>query len=315
MQTWNFSKDANSYIWKLSLVGDCTPLSHLSQTVLIVDEMRKDLGEKEFGLELDKAAIENQKKKCSSEMDDCYPIIPITSEIEEKQKYWLMLTLSVAILFCSISSLKFFLAKYFEIATFCDTRDWREFSEKVNKKIIIPISGANCEDLCGTTINILFTKIFQINYHLTYCISAYILFSLILKGKKPIWISNVNLLFPIPAHIIGMALFWNKKPLALLVGTFFVGIFSAISIIFISKSSRKIIFSLVLVCCYFGCVKLFFEFAFPYLLDWNTESTLQMLPILKYLIKFIPLTIFKHQIFLRMNNILKILILQPFLLF
>lgn len=55
--------------------------------------------------------------------------------------------------------------------------------------------------------------------------------------------------------------------------------------------------------------------AFPYLLDWDTELTLQMLPTFAYIIKFFGFLFLKHSIFLRMKEISRLTILTLFLFF
>ena len=137
------------------------------------------------------------------------PIKSINSYNDETRNLYLFTSIFS---FFFVSSLKYFIVKRFDIATFCDIRDWTEFSEKVSKNLIKTLEPVDCVEKCNQIQNILLTKVFESNYYFFYCINTYYLAAFVLQEKLKPWILMILAYRSIPTHIIGHTLFWKNNP-------------------------------------------------------------------------------------------------------
>lgn len=198
-----------------------------------------------------------------SELDKLFPIIPIQNSTKKKQISRYLLVILAISLFYFQTTLKLLVAKHLGLATFCDVRDWEEFSDRVKRKIVVPIEPVDCEEICEKQTNIIFTKVYQIDYYLFFCLDIYLANYFLFDKKLPKWLLRLVCLSPIPCHIVGVILFWNKKPLSFLMGNFLLPIFVGTPIIYKSRACGKILFGFVFLFCLFHLREAFFRNGIP----------------------------------------------------
>ena len=195
--------------------------------------------------------------------------------------------------FFFVTSVKYFIVKKFEIATFCDIQQLEEFDQKILKNETFMISTMSCTDKCNEISNIALTKIFESNYYFFYSINVFFLMHFILrqkfKGPLLIFLTVV----PFPNNFIGHAIyFWNKS-YAFMIGnflyTFEVLIMIKASLLYLKMFSVGLLFI-----GFFSGIKFFFEVAFPLLVEKDPERTLAVVPILLFFIKFFGKVLFSH---------------------
>ena len=99
------------------------------------------------------------------QLDKEFPMIHNKSTNSYKDEKRNLFLFTSIFFFFLVSSLKYFIVKRFDVATFCDIRDWTEFSEKVSKNLIKMLEPINCVEKCNQIHKILLTKVFESNYY------------------------------------------------------------------------------------------------------------------------------------------------------
>lgn len=148
------------------------------------------------------------------------------------------------------------------------------------------IGEVNCSSECSSISNLFFTKLFESNYYFSYSLNGYLSIDFSLRSKLKGPIMNFLIVMPFFNHIIGHSIFFYQKSYAFLIRNMLY----SFGILLIAKKSMiyfKIYMSVVLLIFYFSGVKFFFETIFPYLIQYDPEITLKMVPLLLFFIKLI----------------------------